>query len=265
MATENKSGPWSKQEKEYIAYHCGKMGYKEIAAKLRRNAQAVKKYINNNHASSFIEKARSAEYDIQASPIWKDLEKQFDEKELKMFLFHWGRIISQFRDDVYPTEEMQVVDTIKLEILMNRAVTQQQIVMKDIHELESQLSRERGSSAPDHQIINDIERQIAVLRASQESLNKDYQDMLKQKNSILKEMKATRDARIKYLESNKHNFLKFMRDIVENKELRKRIGREMEKLRIATEVEFERLSEYHKYEDGELDQPILTPENILEE
>jgi hypothetical protein len=263
--TENKRGPWSKEEKQFIADNATKMDAKQIAAVLQRNSDAVAKYIRANHADSFTETARGAEYDIQRSLVWNDLKKQFSAEELKMFLFHWGRIISQFRDDVYPTEEMQVVDTIKLEILMNRAVTQQQTVMQDIETLEGLLIVERGNEEPDRAEITNLERQIAVLRAAQESLNKDYQDMLKEKNKILKEMKATRDARIKYLESNKHNFLKFMRDITENIGMRRRLGIEMEKMRLATNVEYERLSEWHQYEDGEIDQPILTPENVLED
>jgi len=263
--TERKRGPWSKKEKQFIADNAAKMDAKSMAAVLNRNPDAVKKYIINNHADSFTEKARSAEYDIQKSPVWKDLQQQFSFEELQMFLYHWGRIISQFRDDVYPTEEMQVVDTIKLELLMNRAVTQQQQVMLDIAALETLLNTERGNVEVDQAEINNLERQIGVLRAAQESLNKDYQDMLKQKNVILKEMKATRDARIKHLESNKHNFLNFIRRITEDKSMRVRLGREMEKMRLAADVEYERLSEWHQYEDGELDQPFLTPENVLNE
>ena len=262
---ENKRGPWAKEEKEFIADNAAKMDAKSIAGVLRRNEGAVRKYIKEHHADAFTEKAKSAEYDIQKSPVWSDLKKQFSPEELQMFLFHWGRIISQFRDDVYPTEEMQVIDTIKLEILMNRAVTQQQTVMQDIAGLESVLAVERGNGDPDHAEISNLERQVGVLRAAQESLNKDYQDMLKQKNGILKEMKGTRDARIKYLENNKHNFLKFIRDIVEDRRMRTKLGTDMEKMRLATQVEYERLSEWHEYENGEVDQPFLTPDNVMED
>jgi len=263
--SENKRGPWSKEEKQFIADNAGNMGYKEIAGVLQRNPQAVAKYIQAHHADSFTEKAKHAEYDIQASPVWKDLEKQFSKEELQMFLYHWGRIISQFSSDVYPTEEMQVVDTIKLEILMNRAVTQQQQVMQDVEAIEVMLMTERTAEQPDQVIIGNLERQVGVLRAAQESLNKDYQDMLKEKNRILKEMKGTREARIKHLESNKNNFLPLLRKIVEDQSVRRRVGRDMEKMRLAAEVEFQRLSEWHEYEDGEVDQPILTPENVLED
>lgn len=263
--TENKAGPWSREEKQYISENCSIKSAVDIAAKLKRNADAVAKYIKENHASSFTETARSAEYDIKRSPVWHDLERQFTKQELNMFLFHWGRIISQFRDDVYPTEEMQVIDTIKLEILMNRCLTQQQQNMDDIRLLEKHLFDERGQEQKDLVQISNLERQIGILRAAQESLNTDFQKMLERKNAILREMKGTRDARIKHLESNKNNFLSVIRRIVENRELRDRLGKDMEKFRLATEVEYQRLSEWHIYSNGEADQPLLTPENIISE
>jgi hypothetical protein len=38
----------------------------------------------------------------------------------------------------------------------------------------------------------------------------------------------------------------------------------MEKMRLATEAEKERLSDYIQYEDGIVDQPFLTPETTKE-
>jgi hypothetical protein len=263
--SENKRGPWSADEKQYIAANCGKMTALEISKHLQRNTEAVATYIKKNHANSFTETARGAEYDIRNSPVWADLERQFSKDELNMFLFHWGRIISQFRDDVYPTEEMQVVDTIKLELLMNRCLSQQQNCMETIRALENQLLFERGQEQKNAAEIGNLERQIAILRAAQESLNTDYQNMLKKKNDILKEMKATRDARIKHLESNRNNVYALIKQIVENKQMRTRLGLEMEKMRLAANAEYERLSEYHIYADGKADQPFLTPENVNDE
>ena len=40
---------------------------------------------------------------------------------------------------------------------------------------------------------------------------------------------------------------------------------EMEKMRLSMEKEKVRLSEYHKYEDGVVDQPFLTPDSVLED
>ena len=263
--SENKRGPWSLEEKQFIAEKCATMPADETARQLKRNPTAVANYIKKNHASTFTETARNAEYDIKNTPVWKDLERQFSKEELNMFLYHWGRIVSQFRDDVYPTEEMQVVDTIKLELLMNRTLSQQQQCMDDIRRLEQQLIRERGEETKDVAEIGNLERQISILRAAQESLNSDFQNMLNKKNAILKEMKATRDARIKHLESNKNNVYALLKQIVEDKDRRIRLGIDMEKMRLAADAEYERLSEYFEYDDGEVDQPFLTPENVLDD
>ena len=50
-----------------------------------------------------------------------------------------------------------------------------------------------------------------------------------------------------------------------NPEARHEMGVEMEKMRLATNAETERLSEYHKYEDGTIDQPLLTPDSVKED
>lgn len=53
-----------------------------------------------------------------------------------------------------------------------------------------------------------------------------------------------------------------MKQIIENRELRKRLGEDMEKMRLASELEYQRLSSLHKYIDGGVDQPILNHESI---
>jgi hypothetical protein len=48
-------------------------------------------------------------------------------------------------------------------------------------------------------------------------------------------------------------------------ETRHTMGIEMEKMRLATYKEQERLSEYHQYEDQIIDQPFLTPDTVKDE
>jgi hypothetical protein len=264
MAKIVKTGPWTKKDKDFIAENHNKLTPKEIASVLGRNDDTVKKYIEEHYSSLFQHKAKSAEYDIQNSPIWDDIQSQFSKEELKKFLYHWGRIVSQFRDDVYPTEEIQVIDTIKIEILMNRCLNHQKRNLQEIEELEADLEREQNTGSPDPQVVFELQKQIGVLRASQESLNSNYRSMLDNKNKILKEMKATRDARIKVLENSKQSFPTWMRRLLEDKDMRLKLGYDMEKMRLAANKEYERLSELHTYVNGEVDQPFLTPENVVD-
>jgi hypothetical protein len=80
---------------------------------------------------------------------------------------------------------------------------------------------------------------------------------------MLKDLKGTREQRIKAIEDSKQTFASLVKQIATDSDFRTRIGLDMEKMRLAAEKEKERLSEYHEYEDGTVDQPFLTPETLL--
>jgi len=105
---------------------------------------------------------------------------------------------------------------------------------------------------------------MAALRASQESLNRDYRELQSKKASMLREMKGTREQRIKRLEDSKQSFTSWIASLMQDPETLKRYGIEMEKMRLAMVKEKERLSAFHKYEDGQVDQPFLTPNTVIE-
>ena len=107
-----------------------------------------------------------------------------------------------------------------------------------------------------------MERQVASLKASQESLNKDYRELQTKKNSMLKEMKATREQRVKRLEDSKQSFTSWLAHLMSNPEIARAYGMEMEKMRLAMGKEKERLSQFHKYQDEIVDQPFLTPDTV---
>jgi hypothetical protein len=79
---------------------------------------------------------------------------------------------------------------------------------------------------------------------------------------MLREMKGTREQRIKRLEDSKQSFTSWVASLIQNPEMIKKYGIEMEKMRLAMKNEQKRLSEFHKYEDGQVDQPFLTPDTI---
>ena len=190
--------------------------------------------------------------------------KYFTEDELKLFQYHWARIISQFKDDVIPTEELQVVDLIKLELLMNRALKHNKENLEQVTALEALIAeeRQRDPDQVDRDVLFNMERQVASLKASTESLNKDYRELQTKKNSMLKEMKATREQRVKRLEDSKQNFVSWLAYLVSNPDVANKYGEEMEKMRMAMNKERERLAKFHKYTDEMVDQPFLTPDTV---
>lgn len=261
-----KIGRLSKADWDYIEANSEKLSPEKIAENLGRTVESVEKYLKklgksfNKHEAFAVQ----AEYDIKSRPYWKELKAQFSEDELELFLYHWKQIIAQFRKDVLATEELQIVDTIKLEVLMNRALREQQESMERVRVLEAEidLERARDSDQQDKEMIFNMERQIASLRAAKESLSREFKDLQTKKASMYKDLKATREQRIEKLESNKQTLSSLVNKILRNPEFYEQEGKALEKMRLAMEKEKERLSDYHTYADGTIDQPFLTPETI---
>lgn len=269
-----KTGRISKPEETYITDNIN-LGYKKIAEFLDRNPDSVLDFIKRKVAKGEIKKPdwfgdasneEQAKYDLTFRPYWHELKQQFTEEELKLFQYHWARIISQFQDDVIPTEELQVVDLIKLELLMNRALKGNKENIEQISALESLilLERQRDPDQVDRDMLFNMERQVASLKASQESLNKDYRELQTKKSTMLKEMKATREQRVKRFEDSKSSFVGWISYLISNPEITHSYGVEMEKMRLAMMKERERFSQFHKYTDDTVDQPFLTPETVKE-
>ena len=265
-----KKGRLSKKEQQFIEQHCEAMPCEEIAKELDRDPVSIQNFIKNKLGRGMSKKEKDefeAAYDLKSRPYWPDLKGQFNAQELEMFVFHWKRIVSQFRDDVLPTEELQVIDAIKLELLMNRALKEQQTNMVSISDMERLIDDEKSKEIVDRDTdyIFNLERQVAILRSAHESLGKDYKELQTKKNAMIKELKGTREQRIRRLEDSKTTFSSWVQSLVVNKELSDTIGFEMEKMRLAMESEKAKLSEYHEYEDKQVDQPFLTPDSVLED
>jgi hypothetical protein len=258
-----RKGRFSKKETLYIEENMGKMAPETIADYLDRDPSSVSEFIKREFRVGLSNEEEAA-YQLEERPYWTELKEQFSQQELSLFKYHWARVISQFKDDVIPTEEIQVVDLIKLELLMNRCLKVNKSNIDQIDVFQELVYEERAAD-PDQQdmdtIIN-LERQVASLRAAQESLNRDYRDLQTKKNSMLKEMKATREQRVKRYEDSKNSFTGWLMHLISNPDVAKSYGIEMEKMRLAMEVEGRRLGEFHKYEDGQVDQPFLTPDNV---
>lgn len=258
-----KKGRISKEEERIIGRLVNSATIEDIAKQLDRDTESVDSFIKRKFKIGLSPEDMAA-YSLEDRPYWIELKAQFTYEELELFKYHWSRIISQFNDDVLPTEEFQVVDVIKLEILMNRCLKGNKENIEQINTYDKMIQdeRSRDKDQQDMDYIINLERQVASLRASQESLNRDYRELQTKKATILREIKGTREQRIKRLEDSKQSFTSWVTSMMQDPELMKRYGIEMEKMRLAMKKEEERLSAFHKYEDGQVDQPFLTPDTV---
>jgi hypothetical protein len=260
-----KKGRISKEEERIIARLVDSLTVEDIAKQLDRDVESVDAFIKRKLRVGLTNEEVAA-FSLESRPYWIELTNQFTGDELELFKYHWSRIIAQFKDDVFPTEELQVVDVIKLEILMNRCLKSNKDNINEMGVIEKLIRDERAvdKDQQDKDYIMNMERQMAALRASQESLNRDYRELQSKKASMLREMKGTREQRIKRLEDSKQSFTSWIASLMQDPETLKRYGIEMEKMRLAMVKEKERLSAFHKYEDGQVDQPFLTPNTVIE-
>lgn len=267
-----RSGRLDMTEQQYIKDNIKEMHYENIAAVLDRDPKSIKLWIEKNLGFTASDRKEVEAYnELKDKAYWKDLEGQFSEDELEMFIFHWKKMWSQFKDDVFHTEEIQIVDTIKLEILMNRCLRAQNENIKQVSELEHiiiEMKKEMAQTGDPREKeemwrdVANLDRQIAVLIASREALSRDFKDLQTKKSSMIKDLKGTREQRIKAIEDSKQTFSALIKKIILDTDFRKEIGIDMEKMRLAMDKERERLSLAHTYEDGVTDQPYLTPETV---
>lgn len=260
-----RTGRLDLNEQSYIREHVKDMSYENIATVLDREPKSILLWIKKNIGINASDRKEVEAFnELKEKAYWHDLESQFSEDELEMFVFHWKKMWSQFREDVFHTEEIQIVDTIKLEILMNRSLKAQNENVKAISNMEQIIIEE--SSKPgdevDHDLVMNLQRQGAVLRAAQEALSRDYKDLQTKKSAMIKDLKGTREQRIKAIEDSKTTFASLIKKIILDSDFRRNAGTDMEKMRLAMDVERTRLSEAHTYEDGITDQPFLTPETV---
>lgn len=260
-----KKGRISKEEERLISKLVNNMTVEDIAKKLDRDVESIDNFVKRKFKVG-ITNEEAAAFSLEDRPYYYELKSQFTDEELDLFKYHWSRIIAQFKDDVFPTEELQVIDVIKLEILMNRCLKANKDNIIDMNTFDQMIKDERArdKDQQDKDYIMNLERQLASLRASQESLNRDYRELQSKKASMLREMKGTREQRIKRLEDSKQSFTSWVANLMQDPETVKRYGIEMEKMRLAMKKEEERLSAFHKYEDGTVDQPFLTPDTVIE-
>ena len=80
---------------------------------------------------------------------------------------------------------------------------------------------------------------------------------------MFKDLKATREQRIAKLENNKSTMAGLIEKILRDPDFFEEQGKNIEKMRISMNNELKRLGDYHKYDDGAIDIPFLTPETVI--
>ena len=264
----NKSGRLTESEKTFILQNYEKMSVVDIASNLGKNRKTIAAFIKKSISNpQLIEKGEDVNFSINKSPVWKEIKQQLSTEEIETFLYYWNNIHLQFKNDIFATEKMQVVELCRIEVLINRSLKRMKDIDVTVFDVRKQIEEEKAKPLEERNLAQIDMQQALLSDILQANVNftKEYKELLDKKQQILSAIRGSRDARVKHLESSRETLVDWVKKLLEDQELRERLGRDMEKFRLACEVELERLSDYHTYDDGQLEQPLLTPETVKED
>lgn len=282
---------FTKLELEYIKSHYEKSTPEEIAQHLDRSISSVKFQVDKIKASSapkvtFVAPEPKgdelnetplseihqpaidspASTDLKSSIEYQNLLDQFDESELEYFDARYQQMIQQFeREGLLSTENVQVFQLIKYEILMNRNLKMKKSVEKELEKLKEILAEAEAldDDSPTHrQYVIQLLQQVSARDSSLVSRTGEYVKLQEKHKEITRELKAARDQRIKNLENSKIDFVAVLKNL-NDPIAREKMGRDAELSVMAASKELQRLTNSHKYNDGSWDQPLLNATTVL--
>jgi len=263
-----KKGQLSLEEQDYIKQNFNKLSIDQIADHLNRSTAPIKKYISENSLSEDSVVDSMIRQKLYAKSFWSEIQKQFDEPsgELQYFEATWINLIKQFREDVLPAEELQIKQFITIDILINRSMKERKRHISETEKLQKQVDFEYSMPESDRDTakLSNLETQLSFARNSIANYTNEYTKLLAEQQRISKDLKATREQRIKRIEDGKSSWIGLIR-MLEDEETREKQGREMEILSMATQKFKQNLQTLHEYADGNLDKPFLFPEQVEEE
>lgn len=265
-----KRGQLSLEEEKYIRDNFKTRSVDEMSVFLNRNTGPIKKYITENNLLAIDEvdegELEHLKHRLHKKTFWPEIVRQFDKEsgELDYFESTWVNLIKQFREDVLPAEELQIKQFITIDILINRSMKERKRHIAETEKLQAQVDREYEKKEEERDIpkLANLETQLSFARNSIASYTNEYTKLLSEQQKISKDLKATREQRIKRIEDGKSSWTGLLR-MLEDEEIREMEGRQMEILSMSTEKNKENLMDYHQYNDKAVDIPFLTPEAIL--
>ena len=269
ISKPKKRGQLSLEEEQFIKDHVSSSSPEIIAASLNRNVSPITRYIVE--AKLLVDESEKKQDEIlkqklYSKTFWNEIKRQFDEDsgELDYFENTWVNLIKQFREDVLPAEELQLKQFITIDILINRSMKERKRHISETEKLQKEVDKEYDKPEDSRDIprLINLETQLSFARNSISSYTNEYTKLLGEQQKISKDLKATREQRIKRIEDGKSSWVGLLR-MLEDEILREREGREIEIIALATQKAKDDLSTLHQYQDGKLDLPFLTPESAL--
>lgn len=265
-----KKGQLSAEEVKFVYEHCLEYTDKWIADRIGHSEVSVRncrmRLDTEQNAAGEITKINITKRLLHRREDWSTIRNQYTKDEVRLFEFYWSKLLLQFGETT-PTEELQILELINIKLMMARVLINKRNAIVEIDKKRKQRDiqlRKLDGDSDDLDLIGGLDKEILSLQSADEFKTKEYKELLEQYDKILKSLKATRDQRIARIENAQTSFSEWIR-VHEEEKRRHADANEMEIMKVAMSLEQDRLSQYHTYLDGEVDQPFLTPDTVIDE
>ncbi len=271
-----KTGRLSKRELAYIEANAGRMTPKAIASYLGRSDDIVLKALAVSARDDRAVTERATEDEailsvLRTTASFEQLKNELTTDELRYFEEEYVSYCRQFKEDLFHTERVQILKVIKYDIYMQRNGTKQRRLMQSADRLERAIDAIHMQYEDLSQMIDahrtkclQFGKELAEANGVVGELTIEYTKLEEKQQRLMGDLKGLREQRITAIESAAQDFLGLIKALCQA-DRREMEDRQSMQARSAMEKERERLSKPHKFADGVIDTPLLTPEVVLNE
>lgn len=267
-----KRGRYSREDVEYVLLNRDRMSVEAIADRLGRKVSTVREILSRHDSSTVPpDQAEAVTYrvELRNSERWLRVQEELTPAEMRYFEQEYVALRQQYHEDVLPTEETQIFDLIRFNVLKSRNMVER----RRAREMVDRLSRERERvleevggdwtrlDAETRAALGRLDAEIKVREGVEKDRIAEYMKLQERYDTLMKALKSTREQRIKDIETGKETVLGLIKNL-QREEFRRTEGRQAELMKMAGEREYRRLGMLHEYDDGQVDRPILSPETV---
>jgi len=257
-------GRFTLQDERFILENYTTLPVAEIAQRLDRSITSVKSWYKRNNIvppniKSGEDKDLHLKKQLYGEPFFETVRKQLTQDELDSFIRGWITIVTQFDQDILASEKLSLKKYLLLEIMHDRSTQLQKNFMEDLEQKRIDLVKCKESS--NYKKINSLTNEIAECNNNYNNALRQTLDIAKQQTVAQKELKMSREQRVKDVRSAKENWGKTL-ELLSNESIRDEISKELEILRAAKDNSKMKLMKYHRFIDNKEDNPLLSYETI---
>lgn len=280
-------GRLSAKDEAYILDQAGRVSVEKIAQDIGRTPDMVERFIRKKQR--FMRKQKQVvtnpafpanpattpvelfdiRQELRDSHRWSRMKQELTTEEIKYFEEEYVKLYAQFKNEVLPSEESQIFDAIKLDLLKSRNLIERKRAREEISRLEELMKKFYREFGDDPMLWDDnqekkalgLETQLNVVRTAEQNKTTEFVKFQEHHNRLMENLKATRAQRVKEVESGKVSFMGLIKRMQEE-QYAEFEGRMTGLMRLSADNEYNRLGQEHVYDDGQVDRPILSADTI---